>query len=96
MITENGAAYPDTVDPDGRVRDVDRCEYLARHVAAVGEALAAGVPLTGYHAWSLLDNYEWSLGYTPAVRPGPCRLREPAPHARRTARAGIERLIAGQ
>ncbi|HEX5827714.1 MAG TPA: family 1 glycosylhydrolase, partial [Candidatus Limnocylindrales bacterium] len=38
--------------------------YLARHVSAASEALAAGVPLTGYFAWSLLDNYEWSLGYT--------------------------------
>ena len=64
VITENGAAYPDTVDPDGRIRDDRRVAYLARHVAAAGEALAAGVPLTGYHAWSLLDNYEWSLGYT--------------------------------
>ncbi|HEY4227460.1 MAG TPA: GH1 family beta-glucosidase [Candidatus Limnocylindrales bacterium] len=64
VITENGAAYPDTVDPDGRIRDELRVGYLARHVAAAGEALAAGVPLTGYHAWSLLDNYEWSLGYT--------------------------------
>jgi beta-glucosidase len=63
-ITENGAAYPDTVDPDGRVRDDRRIEYLARHVAAAGEALAAGVPLSGYHVWSLLDNYEWSFGYT--------------------------------
>jgi beta-glucosidase len=64
VITENGAAYPDTVDPDGRVRDMDRVDYLARHVAAAADALRAGVPLTGYYAWSLLDNYEWSLGYT--------------------------------
>ena len=64
MITENGAAYPDVVDPDGRVRDDRRIEYLARHIAAAGEALAAGVPLRGYHVWSLLDNFEWSLGYT--------------------------------
>ena len=63
-ITENGAAYPDTVDPDGRVRDDRRIEYLARHLAAAGDALAAGVPLSGYHVWSLLDNYEWSFGYT--------------------------------
>ena len=41
-----------------------RVDYLARHVAAAAEALAAGVPLTGYHVWSLLDNYEWSLGYS--------------------------------
>jgi beta-glucosidase len=64
VITENGAAYPDTVDPDGRVRDDRRVAYLARHVAAAAEAVEAGVPLTGYHAWSLLDNFEWSLGYT--------------------------------
>ena len=64
VVTENGAAYPDTVDQDGRVRDVGRLDYLARHVAAASEALRAGVPLTGYYVWSLLDNYEWSLGYT--------------------------------
>ena len=64
VVTENGAAYPDTVDPDGRVHDDRRVAYLARHVAAAGEALAGGVPLTGYQVWSLLDNYEWSLGYT--------------------------------
>ena len=64
VVSENGAAYPDTVDKDGGVRDQDRQAYLARHVAAAGEAIRAGVPLTGYYVWSLLDNYEWSLGYT--------------------------------
>ena len=64
VITENGAAYPDIVDPDGRIRDDRRVAYLARHIAAAGEALAAGVPLSGYHVWSLLDNFEWSFGYT--------------------------------
>jgi beta-glucosidase len=64
VVTENGAAYPDTVDQDGRVRDEARSAYLARHVAAASDALGAGVPLTGYHVWSLLDNYEWSFGYT--------------------------------
>jgi beta-glucosidase len=64
VVTENGAAYPDTVDADGRVRDARRVDYLARHVAAAGDALRAGVPLTGYYVWSLLDNYEWSFGYT--------------------------------
>ena len=63
IVTENGAAYPDTVDRDGQVRDTARVAYLARHVAAAADALAAGVPLTGFHVWSLLDNYEWSLGY---------------------------------
>jgi beta-glucosidase len=64
VVTENGAAYPDAVDQDGEVRDAKRLGYLARHVAAASEALRAGVPLTGYHVWSLLDNYEWSLGYS--------------------------------
>jgi beta-glucosidase len=64
LVTENGAAYPDELSADGRVHDARRVSYMARHIAAAGEALAAGVPLTGYHAWSLLDNYEWSLGYT--------------------------------
>ena len=64
VVTENGAAYPDTVAADGRVHDDDRLTYLARHVAAVSEALTAGVPVTGYYVWSFMDNYEWSLGYT--------------------------------
>ena len=64
VITENGAAYPDTVDPDGRVRD-DRRRGLPGPPRRGGRRGAgAGVPLTGYHVWSLLDNYEWSLGYT--------------------------------
>ena len=81
VVTENGAAYPDTVDPDGAVRDVARRDYLARHVAAVADALDAGVPLTGYHVWSILDNYEWRPRLQPAVRAGPRRLRQPAAHA---------------
>src|SRR6185503_14112650 len=64
VVTENGSAYPDVPDPDGRVHDDRRVAYLARHVGAIADALAAGVPLTGYHVWSLLDNYEWSFGYT--------------------------------
>ncbi|MFL5683214.1 MAG: GH1 family beta-glucosidase [Chloroflexota bacterium] len=64
VITENGAAYPDAVAGDGQVHDVRRRDYLARHIAAAADALDAGVPLTGYYAWSVLDNYEWSLGYS--------------------------------
>ena len=64
LITENGAAYPDEPAPDGAVHDDARVSYLARHIAAVAEAREAGVPVTGYHAWSAMDNYEWSLGYS--------------------------------
>ena len=62
-VTENGAAFPDRV-VDGRVDDPDRLAYLDAHLRACHEAIAAGVPLRGYFAWSLLDNFEWAWGYT--------------------------------
>jgi beta-glucosidase len=62
-ITENGAAFYDTVSDDGRVHDVDRVSYLHDHIDAVGEAREAGVDVRGYFVWSLMDNFEWSYGY---------------------------------
>ena len=63
-ITENGGAFPDAAaGADGRVHDADRIDYLATHIHAVGEALAAGVPMAGYMVWSLMDNFEWASGY---------------------------------
>ncbi len=63
-VTENGAAFADpaVAGPEG-VPDPQRCDYLRSHIAAVGEAIAAGADIRGYMAWSLLDNLEWSLGY---------------------------------
>ena len=62
-VTENGAAYPDEVGPDGTVDDPERTEYFAQHFKAAYDAIAAGAPLEGYFAWSLLDNFEWAWGY---------------------------------
>ncbi len=62
LVTENGAAYADHIDPDGRVRDGERSAYLLGHVRAVHAAIARGVDVRGYFAWSLLDNFEWSFG----------------------------------
>jgi beta-glucosidase len=62
-ITESGAAFPDEV-ADGRIDDRERVEYLARHFAAARDAIDAGVPLSGYFVWSLLDNFEWAEGYS--------------------------------
>ena len=62
-VTENGAAFADRLD-GGRVRDAARTDYIAAHIAAVGDALRAGVPMAGYMVWSLLDNFEWACGYT--------------------------------
>jgi beta-glucosidase len=62
-ITENGAAYDTAPDADGKVHDVERQRFLHAHLTAALEACHAGVPLAGYFAWSLLDNYEWQEGY---------------------------------
>jgi beta-glucosidase len=63
-ITENGAAYHDYPAPDGAVRDPERVEYLQSHLGAVHAAIKAGADVRGYFAWSLLDNLEWSAGYS--------------------------------
>jgi beta-glucosidase len=63
-ITENGAAYPDQVAEDGAVDDQDRLEFIDAHLRATRDAIDAGADVRGYFAWSLLDNFEWALGYT--------------------------------
>jgi beta-glucosidase len=61
-VTENGAAFDDEV-LGGDVDDPDRVAYLEAHLRACHTAISAGVPLRGYFAWSLLDNFEWGWGY---------------------------------
>ncbi|MDE1928806.1 MAG: beta-glucosidase [Burkholderiales bacterium] len=64
-VTENGAAF---FDPPrafhGRVNDPLRVDYYRAHLRAIHDAMARGVDLRGYFAWSLMDNLEWSLGYS--------------------------------
>jgi beta-glucosidase len=64
-VTENGAAFydPPTADQE-TLEDPLRVAYLRDHLGAVSEAMARGVDLRGYFAWSLLDNFEWSHGYS--------------------------------
>lgn len=68
MVTENGSAWDDEVTeestaPNGKiVHDPQRVNYLNRHVRAVADAIEQGANVTGYYAWSLLDNFEWALG----------------------------------
>ena len=63
FITENGATYPDTPANDGEIHDDKRVSYLQRHVVAVRDLQNKQVPVKGYFAWSLLDNFEWAEGY---------------------------------
>lgn len=63
MITENGASFADAISADGQVHDAERTAYLNLHLAEAARAIQAGVPLKGYYAWSLMDNFEWTYGY---------------------------------
>jgi beta-glucosidase len=64
VVTENGAAFDDYVNPAGRVQDGGRVDYLRQHLSACRRALAAQVDVRGYFVWSLLDNFEWAYGYS--------------------------------
>lgn len=63
LITENGAAYHDA-PIDGEVDDTRRVSYFQSHLAATDAAIREGVQVDGYFAWSLMDNFEWSFGYS--------------------------------
>lgn len=62
FITENGCAYDDPL-VEGRCADRRRIEYLDLHLRALKEAIDAGVDVRGYYQWSLMDNFEWALGF---------------------------------
>jgi beta-glucosidase len=63
-VTENGCAYDDGPDEHGRVTDARRIEFLDAHLKSVRQAMGEGVDVRGYFAWSLMDNFEWSVGYS--------------------------------
>ena len=62
-VTENGAAFDD-VRTNGRVSDARRTAYIRSHIDAIADAIDDGVRVAGYFVWSLLDNFEWSRGYS--------------------------------
>ncbi|CUS02668.2 Beta-glucosidase A [Candidatus Promineifilum breve] len=62
-VTENGTSFADGPDGSGHVPDARRRLYLRDHLSACRRAMDNGVPLAGYFAWSLMDNFEWAKGY---------------------------------
>jgi beta-glucosidase len=61
-VTENGAAFDDTIEADGTIQDSKRIAYLHDHLGAARQAQHDGVALHGYFVWSLIDNFEWAEG----------------------------------
>jgi beta-glucosidase len=63
-ITENGCSYNDVVGPDGLVHAAARIEYLQSHLRELARAIQDGADVRGYHAWTLMDNFEWEDGFS--------------------------------
>ena len=64
-VTENGLYLRNEVPgPDGVCHDPERVAYLQAHTAALHDAIRAGVDVRGYFVWTLMDNFEWSMGFS--------------------------------
>ena len=63
-ITENGMANNDKLSIENSIQDQDRIEYFNIHLKEVFNCVNEKLPVKGYFAWSLLDNYEWAFGYS--------------------------------
>jgi beta-glucosidase len=62
-ITENGCSYADGPGVDGKIRDQRRIDFYRGYIGAVGRAIQQGCDVRGYHAWTLMDNFEWAEGF---------------------------------
>ncbi|QNK62248.1 beta-glucosidase [Pedobacter sp. PAMC26386] len=62
VITENGAAFHDKLI-GGAIDDTERIEYFRLYLLAILRAKKEGINITGYMAWTLLDNFEWAEGF---------------------------------
>lgn len=63
VVTENGMANPDWIQADGAVHDPQRIDFVTRYLRQLKLAAHDGVPVQGYFYWSIMDNFEWALGY---------------------------------
>ncbi len=63
-VTENGCSYPTAPGADGRVHDDERIDFYRGYIGQVARAMDEGCDVRGYYAWTLLDNFEWSMGFS--------------------------------
>jgi len=63
-VTENGCSYGDAPGADGRIHDTRRIDYYRGYLEALALAIEHGADVRGYHAWTLLDNFEWAMGFS--------------------------------
>jgi beta-glucosidase len=63
-ITESGCSCHDMPNANGSIIDTSRIEYHRQYLQALARAIAEGADVRGYHAWSLIDNFEWSEGFS--------------------------------
>ena len=63
-ITESGCSFNDGPDENGVIRDSRRIDYHRQYLQALARAIADGADVRGYHAWSLIDNFEWAEGFS--------------------------------
>jgi len=63
-ITENGMSAHDVIALDGKVHDPSRIDFLHRYLNELEKAATDGVDIGAYFLWSMMDNFEWSLGYS--------------------------------
>jgi beta-glucosidase len=63
-ITESGCSFDDKPDATGAIYDSRRIAYHREYLAALARSIAEGADVRGYHTWSLMDNFEWALGFS--------------------------------
>ncbi|SFI42743.1 GH1 family beta-glucosidase [Halpernia frigidisoli] len=63
-ITENGSSSIDEKTADNKIYDTDRISFLRNYLTQLQRATSEGVPVKGYFYWSLMDNFEWTSGYS--------------------------------
>ena len=63
-ITENGLSLNDYPNEKQKIMDLQRIDFHSRHIAQIKRCLSENMDIKGYFIWSLMDNFEWTYGYS--------------------------------